>query len=316
MKSFTRRSLTTIALGLSITAAAIAAQLPSECRNIESSMYPPPADLVAYCRQFVPPQEGTIVNFPSDFADGVDGSRETCASMILNAPELVTPVGSLPFRPSCDYANNDFSKLYCLNAEVPSVLSTVDPSTCVETIVGTASNATTFFSGMAWDVTTDTMFATTATELFTIDLASGASTLIGVIAGLPGQLFAIGVNPNGDLYGYSTSDVLLRIDKTTAAATTIGPIGFDAEFAQGMDFDHSDGTCYLFAFNFDTFQAELRTCDTATGATTLIGLIGSTTPGGQNDWTGVGIRTAEGMAIIFTDGFESGDTSVWSSSTP
>jgi PKD repeat protein len=38
-----------------------------------------------------------------------------------------------------------------------------------------------------------------------------------------------------------------------------------------MDFDEATGTLYLAAFNYDTFQGELRTCDTSTGMSTLVG---------------------------------------------
>lgn len=74
--------------------------------------------------------------------------------------------------------------------------------------------------------------------------------------------------------GYLVSDNLLLIDKATGAGTVVGPLGFDANFGQGMDCDERTGTCFLFAFNGGTFQPELRICDTNTGATTLVGRIG------------------------------------------
>ena len=56
-----------------------------------------------------------------------------------------------------------------------------------------------------------------------------------------------------------------------------------------MDFDPVTGTLYLSAFNNSTFQAELRTGNTTTGNTTLVGVLGSTTPGGlvQVGWVGL-----------------------------
>lgn len=253
----------------------------------------------------------------ADGVNNIDGTNNTCASMTLSAPNLVTTVGALPsIRPACDFANNDFTKLYCYDSVFPGGnLYSIDPSTCVETFIGTSSNVSAFFGGMAWDATTGTMFAATGAELYTVNLATGTSTLVGTITN-SSLLLAIGIDQNGDLFGYGNPDNLLKIDKTTAAGTIVGPLGFDAAFAQGMDFDHSDGTCYLFAFNLTTFQAELRTCNTSTGATTLIGAIGSTTPGGQNDWMAAGIRTPDGMDFIFADGFESADLSDWTSSAP
>src|SRR5690606_7643910 len=60
----------------------------------------------------------------------------------------------------------------------------------------------------------------------------------------------------------------------TGLSTVLGPLGFDANFVQGMDFDNEDGTLYLYAFNNATFVAELRTMNLSTGATTLIGTLG------------------------------------------
>ena len=120
------------------------------------------------------------------------------------------------------------------------------------------------------------------------------------------------------MFGYGeTSDVLLAIDKKTAAGTIIGPLGFNARFGQAMDFDHTDDTCYLFAFNGDSLEGELRTCNITTGAATLVGLIGSTTnPGEFNQWLAGSVRTPDGDPPIFADGFESTDTSSWSSTVP
>lgn len=317
MRSILRHSLSLLAFAVIATAWPIAAQLPLECQVIEPSADPPPADLIDYCRQFVQLPKGFAPVSPTDMADGVNnlnGTVDNCSSLTLNAPELVTTVGMLPSnRPACDFADNDFTKLYCFDTAIPSNLSRINPSTCVETAIGIGSNTGTFINGLAWDATSRTMFAASSAELFTVNLATGATTLIGTITN-SNIVFAIGVDPHGDLFGHDGNSNLLAIDKSTAAGTVRGPLGFVANFSQGMDFDHSDDTCYLFAFNTTTFRGELRTCNTTTGATTLIGPIGSTTPGGQNDWTAAGIRTPDGM-VVFSDGFESGDTTSWSSTT-
>jgi hypothetical protein len=226
-----------------------------------------------------------------------DGVLTQCASMILGTPENVTTFGSVPFQPACDFANNDFSKLYCMDFSVPAVFSTVDASTCAQTVLGTAGNFQNF-SGMAWDATTGTMYGSTTdvftSNLYTINLANGATTLVGNMTNSPANI-AIGIDQNGDLYGYDiVLDSLFSYNKTNGAGTLIGPIGFDANFAQGMDFDHSDNTCYIFGFNALTFAAELRTCDVNTGATTLVGVIGQNTPGGLQEWTGPGILVPDG----------------------
>src|SRR5690606_10640620 len=79
----------------------------------------------------------------------------------------------------------------------------------------------------------------------------------------------------GVLYSYDiVSDQSHTISKATGQSTALGPLGFDANFGQGMDFDNEDGTCYLCAFNNLTFTSELRTMNLQTGSTTLVGQIG------------------------------------------
>lgn len=75
------------------------------------------------------------------------------------------------------------------------------------------------------------------------------------------------------------TDLLYEIAIANAAATVIGGIGFDADFGQGMGLG-ADGNLYMSAFNANTFRSELRQVDTTTGMTTLVGPIGSSSPGG------------------------------------
>jgi len=128
---------------------------------------------------------------------------------------------------------------------------------------------------------------TSASLLYTVNLTTGATSFVGVMNTASRANIAIAVM-DGQMYGFDIlNDSLQSINKATGIATTIGPLGFDANFAQGMDFDESDGTCYIFAFNNTAFAAELRTCDVATGATTLVGTIGDGAT--LREWTGAGV---------------------------
>lgn len=294
MKRIATSCFCTSLAALLIASASFAAQ-PDACANIATSAAAVPADLAALCG--MPAGEAAPSLTPTDLATSPDGVLTQCASMTLNAPENVSTVGSIQFRPACDFANNDFTTLYCMTFDVPAVFSTVDPVTCAETVIGTTTNNQSF-SGMAWDYTTGNMYGSTTdistSTLYTINLANGALTLVGGMTNSPGNI-AIGVDLNGDLYGFDVvTDSLVKHDKATGAGTVIGPLGFDANFAQGMDFDHSDNTCYIFAFNNASFQAELRTCDVTTGSTTLVGVIGQNAPGGLQEWTGPGILVNDG----------------------
>jgi hypothetical protein len=84
--------------------------------------------------------------------------------------------------------------------------------------------------------------------LYSLDENTGVCTLIGVIPGAT-LIFEIKIDNNGVMYGHEGgADVLIEIDKTTAASTVIGPTGFAANFAQGMDFDPSDNTLYAWIY--------------------------------------------------------------------
>src|SRR5690606_19081406 len=54
----------------------------------------------------------------------------------------------------------------------------------------------------------------------------------------------IAMDSQGNLYGTGLDDNLYSIDTGTGAGTIIGAMGFDINFAQGMDFDWSTDTLY------------------------------------------------------------------------
>ncbi|MGH2542513.1 MAG: hypothetical protein ACRDIB_06945, partial [Ardenticatenaceae bacterium] len=96
------------------------------------------------------------------------------------------------------------------------------------------------------------------------------------------------------MYGWDiVNDNLLRINKANGAGTIIGPLGYDANFAQGGDFDDSTGTLYLFAFNNFTFQGELRSADLTTGNTTFLGIL----DGGFAEVDGAGVLSVGSYRI-------------------
>ena len=107
------------------------------------------------------------------------------------------------------------------------------------------------------------------TNLYTIDFGALTATSIGST----GLSLAIGlaIDGAGNAYTYDMSDdSLYSVNLGTGAATLVGPIGFDANFGQGMFWDDTSDTVYMTAFNNTLFDSELRSVDTATGVTTLI----------------------------------------------
>ncbi|MGC9399510.1 MAG: S8 family serine peptidase [Anaerolineae bacterium] len=176
-----------------------------------------------------------------------------------------------------DFAGNDFSQFYVVSADSNTLIS-FDTTTGAATSIGPcAPNPGQTWTGMAWDFTTNTMYAsatdgTTAT-LFTIDLATGAATAVANITGAP-LTIDIAIDDSGQMYAVDImADSLMAIDKTTGAASTIGALGFNANYAQGMDYDVASGILYWAAFGT---SGELRVIDTSTGASAYVGAF----PGG------------------------------------
>ena len=135
-----------------------------------------------------------------------------------------------------------------------------------------------------------TLYGVDSGNLYSVNPAGPSATLIGSL-GLPsgGIAIALAIDNNGIGYIYDIAEGLAySVNLTTGAATPIGPIGFNANYGQGMYYDSLTDQIFLAAFNFDTFVAELRILDVATGNTTLIGEIASDVVGGaQLGWSSV-----------------------------
>lgn len=251
---------------------------------------------------------------------------ETLTTLSVLGPGGIGPNGGLV--QGCDFDSaGGFATLYCV--EGSGGFFTVDTATGAQTLVGVAAvqDPDDVATGLASDPTTGIMYMVATSEstpgsgdcatdsgLYTVDLATAVATRIGTIPDLS-CVIAAAFDNSGQLYAYGViSDSLVSIDKTSGASTVIGPLGFNANFAQGMDFDAGTNTCYLFAYNDDApggSEGELRSCDTTTGATTFIGTLGGV--GSFAEISGAGI-VASGP--IFVDGFETGDTTAWSGTTP
>ncbi|MEP7145414.1 MAG: T9SS type A sorting domain-containing protein [bacterium] len=163
--------------------------------------------------------------------------------------------------------------LYCIAVAANSPLQTLDTVTGVLTTLGPITGlGSEQVLGMSFNFLTNKMYITTITpsldNLYTLDLTTRTVTLVGST----GQnLFDISINSTGQCYGISINDNLISINLTTAAGTIIGPIGFDANFIQGISFDRSTDTLWYAAYNQTAGAGQLRTVNLTTGATTLIG---------------------------------------------
>ncbi len=263
----------------------------------------------------------------------LDSMVETSLAVpeVLNVLSALGPGGTGPngnLVQGCDFdAAGGFNTLYCV--EGSGGFFTVDTTTGAQNLIGIAAvqDPDDVITGLASDPTTGVMYMVATSEstpgsgdcasdsgLYTVDITTGAATRVGAIPDLS-CVIAAGFDNSGQLYAYGVvSDNLASIDKTSGNSFIIGPLGFNANFAQGMDFDAATDTCYLFAYNDDAptgSEGQLRTCNTATGSTSFVGTLGGA--GSFSEISGAGIATLGGP--IFADGFESGDTSAWSSTT-
>jgi len=212
----------------------------------------------------------------------------------LSLPESLPNLG--PFNAGGNFPGaGEYVNGFVYIADTANNLYQLDPDsgTVLSTIPITAPPGGETYSGMALDPTTGVVYASSTnvgtSSLFTVDLSTGIATLIGPITG-SGCNIAIAIDGIGQMYGYDIcTDDFWSIDKATGAGTLIGSIGFDANFGQGMGWDPVTDQIYLAAFNNGVFQPELRIADRVTGNTVLVGVLGSTDPGGlcQVTWLGV-----------------------------
>lgn len=233
--------------------------------------------------------------------------RQYFWSLDLLRPETLTALRiGLPAEISgTSFADNDFSKLYVItfDGSFGSVDTLVGDLTPIGQIA--PDPARVGWRGLRWDASSGRLYLTDLTRdrtsrLYTIDRATGATSLVGPLAGsgLPPQMnvSAVAIAPDGLMYGVDgETGTLLAIDKDTGAAAAIGsfglelpvPIGLD--FAGGgmhLDFDASSGVLYLAANeqyrqgNDAAFATNVYAVDLVDGAAQPIGpLFGSPSQG-------------------------------------
>jgi hypothetical protein len=194
-----------------------------------------------------------------------------------------------------DFINGNFARLYVLDMVLDS-LHVINTTTGADTLIGPSipisDEGWTGMTGAVDGIMYASSTNLTRSTLYTINLATGTASLIGEITNAPG-IIDIAIAPNGQMYGVDiVTDMLISINRVTGAGTVIGSLGFDANYAQGMDFEENTGSLYLAAFNNSAFRGELRIADTSTGNTTLVGAF----PAGA-EVTSLGFNTGPGLLI-------------------
>ena len=199
------------------------------------------------------------------------------------ANTTLTPVGTtvpfvFPGAAAWNYANN---RMYVIDQGAPFALYTVDTLTGVRTFIANCTGVPqNNFTGMTWDPVTGNMYGVSSTiavsQIFTVNITTGVCTPIGSPTSIcPAAIMVNAARNSGTLFSVDiVGDNLYRWNKVTGVPTLVGPIGFNANFGQDAHFDLSDGQYYWAAFNSTVGLAQLRTIDTLTGGSTLIGNYG------------------------------------------
>ena len=210
------------------------------------------------------PLSGNFVDLPVD----------NPANMAATGPSPTAFAGNYDYGAEDRYfvitdADNKFHEIDRETGEI-TTLGTAEPQESGET-----------WTEIATDPTTGELYASTSNgagsnKLYTLDPETGEAVFVTDISS-PGLIIAMAIDGNGDMYGLDiVSDALVTIDKESGSVTTVGPVGFDANFAQGMDFDLKTGNLYLAAYEQSFFfnSGSLYQADPTTGETTFLGAPG------------------------------------------
>jgi len=130
------------------------------------------------------------------------------------------------------YSYNNSSKIF-----------TIDTKTGEPTLICEAGIA---FDGMAYDITTETVFANNSNEIYTLDVETGVSNFIGTASSAAGFV-GLASDALGNLYGlegYTGNCGLYSINKTTGEGTLIGGTGLSIMTAQDIACDRNNDVLY------------------------------------------------------------------------
>lgn len=243
-----------------------------DCAALANSAGLEPA---GYAEQCLPGlNRGPVINSieaPTDIGwnltlRGDSRPANTFATFTLNNFAVQTQVGAAtnPSIFALDFApratpSSPLPTLYAVTGSTavpnPSTLGTINTTTGaftpVAAVTGIGDGSA---SGLAIHPRTgeayfSTFSATTGSNLYRLDLATGVATLIGNMTPNTAIIIDIAMNCDGQLYAHNIGDdSLYSVNPATGAVTLIGPHGLAANFAQGMDFDNDDGRLYGFIY--------------------------------------------------------------------
>lgn len=164
-----------------------------------------------------------------------------------------------------DFLGADYDTLYAIS-NADNKLYAIDTNTATSTFIAQTAPPVGSFTGL------------TGAQGFFYAVASNCDNSVLTRINPDGTVIEIGTIPNSPcmidiayvpyedmLYGVDlATDSLHRIDPRTGYDTIVGSLGFDANYAQGMDYDEANGILYWVAQSGSV--SELRVIDLQSGA--------------------------------------------------
>ena len=216
----------------------------------------------------------TIVNTldnPATIAYAHNSQGGATLSMPIPAGTPWTTLGSFTAPQFASSMVKGGNGIYYLT-DVTPILFQFNPAsgsvTQLGAITGTAGDQ---IQGISFNPEDGNYYLVSSTNFYSLNISTYAAQLIGSMS-IAGSFFIdLAFDAAGVCYAYDiTTDAAYTINPATGAATILGPLGYDANFGQGMSYDFETQTIYLSAFNNGTFTAQLRTMNPSTGWTTLL----------------------------------------------
>jgi hypothetical protein len=216
----------------------------------------------------------TIINTldnPATIAYAHNSQGLATLSLPIPAGTPFTTLGT--FDPGANFASSmtkGGDGNYYLTTNQPALYQ-FNTGTGAVTLLGTITGGSETPNGLSYNPANSMYYYVGSTSFFSFDVSTRVATLIGNM-GVSGSLFIdLAFSATGVCYAYDlVTDAAYTINPATGVATLLGPLGFDANFGQGMSYDMETSTIYLSSFNNGTFTGQLRTMNPGTGGTTLI----------------------------------------------
>ena len=150
----------------------------------------------------------------------------------------------------------------------------VDAFTFEETVL---NSSTALADDMAYDYSTNTMYAVFNEALYTVSLADGSLSVVGNVG--PDYVLALACSTDGLLYAIGDDLNFYTVDKETGMGTIVGATGVEAaDNLQSMAYDHNTGKLYWSScttvphlLTYYTTDSALYQLDVNTGAAERIG---------------------------------------------